>query len=453
LNGKEGDTTLPAKLTTTITNVEKKVRNQVNRQLIQEFFDYLTITIDTSENYQNGLLKVLIRYAEYLGPEVSFYQIQEKQQVLKFLDSKRKMEKEDPDKKWITTWNDYLWRIKYFFRWLYNAKEKGLDAESYDSGVTPSFINIKMKLTKRLSPYMETEIWDRDDLFTIIRYEPHKRNKAIIALLWDLDARPHEVTLLKIKHIQLKEKYGEGEIPHEAKTGSGPALLTFSFPYVRDWLNEHPFKNSPDAALICSLLTGRPIRPDQINEIMKQLRKRITRLVESTKISKQGEIDRLQHLLKTKKWNPYCIRHSAITADSDHLPDYALKKKARWSMNSKQGARYIKRRMGNELKAKILEYNGISVKPLKKQKPTVLNCSRCELVNALENKYCSKCSYPLTSEAYDQIKQSEEHRFKEMENKYAEKIENLTQSLTHSFENKIQQILLKVNVETLHDSE
>ena len=53
---------------------------------------------------------------------------------------------------------------------------------------------------------------------------------------------------------------------------------------------------------------------------------------------------------------------SAITADSDYLPKYALKKKVRWFMNSKQGSRYIKKRMGNELKNKILEYNGIEVK-------------------------------------------------------------------------------------------
>ena len=99
--------------------------------------------------------------------------------------------------------------------------------------------------SKRLSPYLETKIWDKDELFTIIKYEPYKRNKAVLALLWDLDARPHEVTLLKIKHIRLKEKYGEGEIPHEAKTGCGPLLLTFSIPYVRDWLNEHPFKDWP----------------------------------------------------------------------------------------------------------------------------------------------------------------------------------------------------------------
>ena len=64
---------------------------------------------------------------------------------------------------------------------------------------------------------------EKDDLLTIIKYESYK-NKAILALLWDLDSRPHELTLLKIKHIRLKDKYGEGEIPHEAKTGSGPIL-------------------------------------------------------------------------------------------------------------------------------------------------------------------------------------------------------------------------------------
>jgi hypothetical protein len=29
---------------------------------------------------------------------------------------------QDPDKRWITTLNDYLGRIKFFLRWLYNIK-------------------------------------------------------------------------------------------------------------------------------------------------------------------------------------------------------------------------------------------------------------------------------------------------------------------------------------------
>ena len=40
---------------------------------------------------------------------------------------------------------------------------------------------------------------------------------------------PTEIALLKIKHIRLMPKYGQGEIPHDAKTGSGPLLLSFSF--------------------------------------------------------------------------------------------------------------------------------------------------------------------------------------------------------------------------------
>jgi integrase/recombinase XerD len=57
--------------------------------------------------------------------------------------------------------------------------------------------------------------------------------------------------------------------------------------------------------------------------------------------------------------------------NSDYLPGIALKKKVRWSMNSKQGIRYIKRRIGNDLKQKILEYNGI-VSPEELQKNIII---------------------------------------------------------------------------------
>ena len=269
----------------------------------------------------------------------------------------------DPDKRWITTWNDYLGRIKFFVRWLHNHYKKKCEGQepvsSITDWVTPSFAQIKKKITKRISPYIENELWERDEIVIVIKYESYRRNKAALALFWGLDARNHEITLLKIEHIRLKEKYGEGEIPHEAKTGTGLILLTYSFPYVRDWLNEHPFKNEPNARLICNLYNGSPITADSLWIVMKQLHTRIIRLIETGSITDNEEHQRLEYLLKTKKWNPYCIRLSAITSDSDYLPEYALKKKVRWSMNSKQGSRYIKRRMGNDLKQKILVQNGI----------------------------------------------------------------------------------------------
>jgi hypothetical protein len=60
------------------------------------------------------------------------------------------------------------------------------------------------------------------------------------------------------------------------KRGSGPILLTCSFSYVRDWLNEHPFRNEPDARLICNLYNGAPLNPKTLWNIIEQLKKRIS---------------------------------------------------------------------------------------------------------------------------------------------------------------------------------
>jgi hypothetical protein len=403
---------MPTKLSTTVNKIEK-VPNKRNSELIKKFHQFM-ISNGSSERHQNNNLKAVITFSHHLGTGVNFYDITNSKEILSFLNTKIKSKEEDPDQKWITTWNDYMHRIKHFLRWMHNSSSDDVPI-SMEDWKTASFLRIKEKRSKRISPYLETELWEKEELLNIIKYEPYKRNKAILSLLWDLDARPHEITLLKIKHIRLKEKYAEGEIPHEAKTGTGPMLLTTSFPYVRDWLNEHPFRNEFNARLICNLKNGSAIGPDAIDKVMKQLRERIIRLLEIGEISNDEEKEKLQYLLKTKKWNPYCIRHSAITADSDYLPEYALKKKVRWQMNSRQGARYIKRRMGNDLKQKILEYNGIITIEEVEKKPTILSCPRCSLVNPIENKYCSKCSYPLVPSAYKEIKDAEEIRIKKME--------------------------------------
>jgi len=240
---------MPTTLSTTVKHIYDKVPNSVNSKLIEDFHSYMKNN-STSERHQNNNLKAVIAFSEFLGSNTSFYKITTKDQVTKFLDTKIKSNSDDPEQRWITTWNDYLVRIKHFFRWLHHSRIRLEQSEDNSTSSidwqTPAFVNIKKKRTKRLSPYGENEIWDIEELKTVIKYEPHKRNKAILSLLWDLNGRNHEITLLRIKHIRLRERYGEGEIPYQAKTGSGPILLTFSFPYVRDWLNEHPFRNTPE---------------------------------------------------------------------------------------------------------------------------------------------------------------------------------------------------------------
>jgi hypothetical protein len=214
-----------------------------------------------------------------------------------------------------------------------------------------------------------------------------------------------------------------------------------AIPYVRDWLNEHPFRNEPDARLICNLQTGAPVTPDALWKIMKQLRKRIIHLLENESIKDEQEMQKLEFLLKTKKWNPYCIRHSSITYDSDYLPEYALKKKVRWSINSKQGSRYIKGRMGNDLKQKILVQNGIISEQQIERKASILNCPRCSLVNAIDNKYCSKCSYPLVPSAFDEIKEAENRKIQEIQQKYEQDMKVMREEM----ESKFQQIFAEID--------
>jgi integrase/recombinase XerD len=107
---------MPIKLTTLLDSITTSVPNQINASLISEFY-YFMKDNSTSESYQKNNLKTVISFARHLGNGTNFYDIQRKEQIISFLDTKVKSNDVDPDRKWITTWNDYLGRIKFFMRW------------------------------------------------------------------------------------------------------------------------------------------------------------------------------------------------------------------------------------------------------------------------------------------------------------------------------------------------
>src|ERR671927_360928 len=113
---------MPVKLSTTVKSISS-ISNPTNATLIGEFYEYMKAN-GTSESYQNGNLKILIYFARFLGANTEFYDINKKEQIVAFLNTRIKDSEIDPDKRWIRTWNDYLQRIKYFFRWLSNCKKK-----------------------------------------------------------------------------------------------------------------------------------------------------------------------------------------------------------------------------------------------------------------------------------------------------------------------------------------
>ena len=130
-----------AKLPTTINKIEK-LPNSSNSKIINDFLLYMKGN-GSSERHQNNNLNVLIEVAFFLGPNITFYDVNKKEQILSFLDTKTKDSSIDPEKRWITSWNHYLTRIKLFFRWLYN-KDKETDKDYWEL-----LIFLKSKIKKQ----------------------------------------------------------------------------------------------------------------------------------------------------------------------------------------------------------------------------------------------------------------------------------------------------------------
>jgi hypothetical protein len=89
--------------------------------------------------------------------------------------------------------------------------------------------------------------------------------------------------------------------------------------------------------------------------------------------------------------------------------------------------------MGNDLKQKILIQNGIISDQQIEKKPSVLACPRCTIVNAIDNKYCSKCSYPLVPSAFEEIKEEEGRKIQAIEQKYEQHIKEMREEMNQQF--------------------
>jgi hypothetical protein len=64
---------MPAKLTTTINKIQT-VPNSTTGEIIGQFYHYMKSS-DVSENHQNNCLKVVIALANFLGTDITFYDI------------------------------------------------------------------------------------------------------------------------------------------------------------------------------------------------------------------------------------------------------------------------------------------------------------------------------------------------------------------------------------------
>ena len=254
------------------------------------------------------------------------------------------------------TYNLYLMTIDTFFKWLYYPKTEPKERPKPDI-----LLNIKRLKRKEKSSYKPTDMWTQEDDLLFLKYCPSKRDRAYHAISRDSSCRPHELLKLKIKEIVFKMA-GNGrqyaEILVNGKTGSRAIPLINSIPYVKDIIDSHPMKNSPNAYLIYNEKAfGRSLSIYGLFHMYKRYKTLVFPSLLEDPLLDTRDKTKIQELLK-KPWNPYIRRHSALTEKSKILKEHTLRQHAGWSQTSNMHQKYI-HYYGNESNESILEAYGL----------------------------------------------------------------------------------------------
>src|SRR5215204_788808 len=341
----EGPETTLEKTIDSLTVSALPYYNSIFKQLAKSNIQNAKIVCDfiTAEyNEQNVKLgtrlahiKILYFFLRYLKYK-DFQQIT-KADVLSYLNSLRKPESVDPTHKWIGTFNTRQMVLSKFFRWLYNQNEP-----DHDKWLTPPCMQgVKILPRKEKSPYKPSDIWTNEEHSIFLKYCPEKRDRCYHSMANDTSARPHELLALKIKDVQFKMsttgvQYAEVHLS-ESKTKPRTIPLIFSVPYVKDWIDSHPLKSSPDSHLFVSLADsnyGQQLSENALYKLYTRYYKKgyFSKLLDNLSIANRDKAY-IKNML-TKPWNPYILRHSALTAKSQILKESTLRDHAGWSMNS-----------------------------------------------------------------------------------------------------------------------
>jgi hypothetical protein len=178
-------------------------------------------------------------------------------------------------------------------------------------------------------------------------------------------------------------------------------------------MREHPRSSNPNAIFLCGLekSLGKVINTSSLTRIYADYKK-----TDFPKLLKDPDVpdtdkERLRILL-TKPWNPYVIRHSALTYKAKILRESALRQHAGWNKDSEMVEKYI-HFFNPESSNELLQEAGLlpkdkEINPLKPK-----YCSNCKEANKPNSKFCSGCQIVLTYDAYSEV--AVEARVKEAE--------------------------------------
>jgi integrase/recombinase XerD len=378
-----------------------------NSSITTDYTNAMQIEMNLSRSYRELNAWALTKLSEF-HKNKPFNKIS-REDILSFLNSFRKTDSQDPLHKWIGTYNLTRLLLMRFFKWLYYPNEE------HSNRPKPKIIeNIPKYKRKEQSIYKPTDLWTQEDDLLFLKYCPNTRDRCYHTISRDTSCRPHEILNLKIKDIVFKTSGDRryAEVLVNGKTGTRHIPLIDSLPYIKDWLDQHPRKNNPNAYFICSRDRKHFAQQLQIPSLRDNYKKYklsfFPNLLDDPHVLAEDK-QKIRDLLN-KPWNPYIRRHSSLTQKSKFLKEHILRQHAGWSPRSNMHLKYV-HYFGNESSESILQEYGIL--PKDNQEVDVLRpkqCPNCNEPNRPDQKFCVKCRLMLSYDVYHETMEEQQKK-------------------------------------------
>jgi integrase len=433
-----------------ILNGLRSLSNE-NAAIIVQYISAMITETNPSDNYRKDNIRFLYLFSRYNKNKPFRSMIRDN--VISFLNSRRKPESSDPLHKWIGTYNLYRIYLIRFFKWLYSPNKE------QSKRPKPKVVNnVPALRRKEKSIYKPSDLWTEEDDLIFLKYCPSKRDKCFHAMSWDTGCRPHELLKLRIKDITFKifEKKQYAEVFVNGKTGTRHIPLIDSIPYLKDYLNnEHPQEGNPNAILLCAYgkSINKALKSQSLNYIYKNYKNNFfPKLLDGPKVP-QRDKEKIKELLK-KPWNPYIRRHSALTHKSKILKEHTLRQYAGWTSNSNVPQRYINY-FGDEASESLLQAYGIITRDqgdLDILKPK--QCPNCNEPNKPDSKFCAKCRMVLTYDAYSETlekQQEKESEMQKLKQKYEQDLKLMREEMRETVKNELAQLMNRIKPEIIKE--
>ena len=302
-----------------------------------------------------------------------------------------------------STINHYLFKLKIFFKFLYNQEQYKRGRKFRKKIKDPKcteWISIKIKSRDIPADYILKD----NDIHQMIKVCDDLRDAAMIALLYDAGLRNSEMRNLLIKSVTINKQGGEVILPVKAdenKTGTRKIFIITSVPYLKQLLNYHPFKDYPDAPLFYS--KDRLIYNNLIQKMSQGKLEKDD--LDQLKLGRSSVIDIVKSIGKKSCMKisvyPHLLRHSSATNYARlGLTDAEMRIRYGWSKTSNMPSQYI-HIASADMNNKILKLNGL-IPEDEIQKEEILKpiiCPDCGVENPATFSYCGNCRMSLKIES------------------------------------------------------